>query len=469
MVAVPWSPRPYQEEALRFLLERQHSGLILDPGLGKTSTYLAYFSVLKERKAAERMLVVAPMRVCQTVWTAEVKKWKDFEHLRVADLTEKTNKQREHMLERAYDIYVINPESAHKVYNPGMVKGMRAQSIENKWDIDMFLADESTRWADTSTMRFKLIKELLPKFPFRNIATGTVTPNGEHQFFGQVYILDLGAALGQYITHFRQMYMHPDPYIQYEYKMNPGAAERIYERVAHLLLRMRAKDHLAMPDLITNIIEVDLPPSARKQYDLFERHFLIKVLDETIPAFNRASLGVKCRQISNGFIYSQEQPGVGLPIHDAKLEALEELIAEMNGRPLLLMYEFIEDGKRIQAKFPFAVNITGSKDTMKTVNDFNAGKIPLLIGHPRSAGHGLNLQECCADICWYGVTWDYELWVQAIARVWRQGQPSPTVRNHVIVGRDTTDMGVIQGLTGKEANQDRVDQALINYARSRIG
>jgi SNF2 family DNA or RNA helicase len=252
--------------------------------------------------------------------------------------------------------------------------------------------------------------------------------------------------------------------------MNAGAEQRIYEKVAHMLLRMKAKDHLEMPELISNKIYVKLPAGVQEQYRKFEKDFLITVLDKTVPAFNRASLGIKCRQIANGFVYHEEM-GVRepLPIHDIKLNALEELLEEMLGRPLLLMYEFIEDGQRIMQKFPFAVNITGSKDVMQTVNDFNAGKIPLLIGHPRSAGHGLNLQEACSDICWYGVMWDLELWIQAIARIWRQGQKSPVVKNHIIVAEETTDDAVLEGILAKEATQERVDQALQLYAQKRLG
>ncbi len=469
MQPVSWNPRNYQLEALEFALSRTSSGLMLDPGLGKTSTFLAYISTLIERKDIKRSLVVAPLRVAQTVWPVEAEKWKDFNHLKVADLTQKTDTQREQLLKADYDIYVINPESMYKVVNPEQITGVSGARVPNKWKLDLFLADESTRFADTSTKRFKALKSVLPHYSHRNIATGTPAPNGAHQLFGQAYLLDFGEALGQYITHFRQMYMHPDPNVAYTYNMNPGASDLIYNRIAHLVLRMKAKDHLEMPELINNVIEVKLPPKAREAYDKFERNFLITMLDETVPAFTRASKGIKCRQISNGFIYSQERPGEGLPIHDAKLDALGQLIEEMQERPLLVMYEFIEDGRRIMERFPFALNITGAKDTPQLVRDFNAGKIPLLIGHPRSAGHGLNLQEACHDICWYGVTWDLELWLQAIARVWRQGQRSPVVTNHIIVAVDTTDEAVLAGVLLKERSQDTLDQTLVRYARLKLG
>jgi SNF2 family DNA or RNA helicase len=447
------------------LLSRHDSGLLLDPGLGKTSTYLAYICTLMERKTVKRTLVCAPMRVAKTVWPFEAEKWSDFSHLKIADLTEKSDPQREELLRSNYDIYVINPESLHRVLNPNQFK----KDVDNRWKIDMLIVDESTRFADAQTMRFKALKPCLDNFAHVNIATGTPTPNGLHQLFGQVYLLDQGASLGSYITHFRQMYMRPHPYIQYSYEMNPGAERAILDKVAHLLLRMRNVDNIQMPELIHNTIYVNLPKDVQRMYEDFERDFLIKVQDETIPAFNKASLGIKCRQIANGFIYSQENKGESKWIHDQKLDALAGLVEEMQGRPLLVMYEFIADGERIMKKFPDAVNVTGCKNIEGVVRDFNAGKIPMLIGHPRSAGHGLNLQESCSDICWFGVTWDLELWIQAIARVWRQGQPSPVVKNHVIVASNTTDAAVIHGLTRKEADQSRVDQALISYARQKLG
>jgi SNF2 family DNA or RNA helicase len=219
-----------------------------------------------------------------------------------------------------------------------------------------------------------------------------------------------------------------------------------------------AVDHLDMPELINNYIEVTLAPTVFKQYKTMERDFLIKIQDDTVVAFNTAALGVKCRQICNGFIYNENHEA--LPIHGQKLEALLELVDEMQGRPLLLCYEFIEDARAIQAILPGAVNISERKDTLAVVKSFNEGKIPVLMGHPKSMGHGLNLQEICKDICWFGITWDLELYQQAIARVWRQGQPSPVVNCHHIVAKDTLDLEVVKRLAEKDATQNRLNTAL---------
>jgi hypothetical protein len=240
--------------------------------------------------------------------------------------------------------------------------------------------------------------------------------------------------------------------------MAPGSEDQIYDKIKSKLLRMMAVDHLEMPELINNYIEIVLPPTVQKQYKELERDFLIKVNDETVAVFNTAALGVKLRQVSNGFIYDEDHKAIH--IHDEKLEALAELVDEMQGRPLLLCYEFIEDAARIMERFPYAVNISGAKDALTVVRRFNEGKIPLLIGHPKSMGHGLNLQEVCKDICWYGITWDLELYQQAIARVWRQGQPSPVVSCHHIVAANTKDVDVVKTLEKKDVDQNRLNLAL---------
>ena len=436
---------------------------MLDPGLGKTSTTLAMISLLMEKGEIKKALVVAPLRVAKNVWSSEAKKWEDFNHLKVCDLTEKDDNTRNYLLKQNYDVYTINPEALYKVLNPNKVTTALHGSVANKWGFDMLVIDESTRFADPSTQRFKWLKPLLKYFKRRVILTGTPAPNGLEKLFGQMYIIDNGASLGEYITHFRQMYMHPHPRVAYAYEMNPGASERIYERVVGSLLRMRAKDHLVMPELIFNPIYVKLPEKAMAQYFTLEKDFILSLKTEKVRALSTASLGIKLRQISNGFLYSQETPGKAHIIHDAKMDALEDLVESMQGRPLLVMYEFIEDARRIKEKFPKAVMISGAKDINKIIEDFNAGKIEMLVGHPKSAGHGLNLQGACSDICWFGVTWDLELWLQAIARLWRQGQPSPWVKCHMLLGQETNDHVVVSRLTEKDADQGKLDQALIDY------
>jgi SNF2 family DNA or RNA helicase len=272
-----------------------------------------------------------------------------------------------------------------------------------------------------------------------------------------MYVCDMGVSLGKYITHFRQRYMYQS-HDGFTWLMAPHSAQDIYDRVSGKLLRLMARDHLDMAELIPNDIYVDLPPKSYAQYKELEHTFLLQLQEQTVAVFNTAALGTKLRQVANGFLYDEEH--IAHRLHDEKIEALRELIEEMQGRPLLVCYEFIDDGARIMEEFPQAVNIGQVKNTAYVINEFNAGRIPLLIGHPRSMGHGLNLQEACKDICWFGITWDLELYIQAIMRVWRQGQMSPIVIVHRIIARNTKDEDVVKALKVKDGTQNRLNDAI---------
>lgn len=448
MNAVPWNPRSYQEVALRWLMEKPHSGLLLDPGLGKTSVTLAAAMFLKEEGHIHHTLVVAPLRVAKTVWPVEAHKWEDFKHMTICDLTEMDRETRVDMLRRGYDVYVINPESLTRLL----------ELDPWKWvDLDMLVVDESTKFKDSQTQRFKALKKELHRFKRRIILTGTPAPNGLADLFGQMYVCDMGVALGKYITHFRQRYMYQS-HDGFTWLMAPNSATDIYERVSGKLLRLMAKDHLDMPELINNYIPIKLAPPVYAKYKELEHTFLLQLEEQTVAVFNTAALGTKLRQVANGFLYDEEH--VAHRLHDEKIEALRELYEEMQGRPLLVCYEFIDDGARIMEAFPQAVNIGQVKNVAYVINEFNAGRIPLLIGHPRSMGHGLNLQEACKDICWFGITWDLELYQQAIARIWRQGQLSPVVSVHHLVAENTKDEDVVAALAGKDRTQNRLNDAI---------
>jgi SNF2 family DNA or RNA helicase len=214
-----------------------------------------------------------------------------------------------------------------------------------------------------------------------------------------------------------------------------------------------------MPELINNTISVRLNERVYAKYKALERDFLIKVHEQqTVAVFNTAALGVKLRQVANGFIYDEDK--IAHRLHTQKIDALRELVEEMQGRPLLVCYEFIEDARAIQAAFPESVNIGSSSNPLQIIAAFNQGLIPILAGHPRSMGHGLNLQELCKDICWFGITWDLELYQQAIARIWRQGQPSSVVSVHHIIAEGTKDEDVVKALAGKDRTQNLLNNAI---------
>jgi SNF2 family DNA or RNA helicase len=450
-----WTPHEYQLKAVEWLVAKATSGLLLNPGMGKTSSTLAAISILKGAGYISKTLVVAPLRVAKLVWPVEARKWDDFGGLKVVHLCEMDNEKRSRLLKGDYDIYVINPESLKYVLE------------RMPDDMDCLVIDESTKFKDYSTQRFKALKKFLPRFKRRFILTGTPAPNGIEDLFGQVYILDLGKRLGRYITHFRQEFMIPDDWQDYTYHPAVGAEKLIYERLADLLLRMDPKDHLEMPELIKRFTVVTLPPPARKVYKEMADNLFTIINEDPVFGVNAAVAGAKCRQIGNGFLYVQndeDQRRVEV-LHNEKTEALLELVEEMQGRPLLVLYEFIADRDRLLAAIPGAVDITTTKDLEGTVDTFNKGTLRVLLAHPKSAGHGLNLQGSCDTVVWYGVTWDLELYEQAIARIWRQGNPNPAVIVHHLMADTEIDRRVQKVLESKARTQNNLLDGLRDLAK----
>lgn len=440
------------EDAVAFVMQRAGSGLLLDPGLGKTSISLMCVTILKQVGEINKTLVVAPVRVCYATWPAEVAKWEQFKHLRVCNLHALSKGERVRAMESDdWDIYLINPESLATIL----------QFVDGRFDL--LIVDESTKFKDTQTQRFKALRPALLKFKRRMILTGTPIPNGLQDLFGQMFIVDLGKSLGKYVTHFRMEFCDKHP-SGFGWLLRRGAADNIYRRVSDSLMRLDAADHIEMPELIHNKITVELPKGVRRIYDELEDKFITELEEgDAIAAMSPAAKGMKLRQVANGFIYDD---GMGTKdretrwLHDGKLEALEELFDEMQGRPLLVAYEFEADRDAIFKRFPEAVDMGKVKNPALTIEQFNKGNIPLLMGHPASMGHGLNLQEACHDICLYGITWNRELYDQFIARVWRQGNPFPFVMVHSIVTSATKDEDVMAALATKGMTQKKFNDAI---------
>jgi len=445
---VNWIPKPYQFDALKFILQNCNAGIFLDPGMGKTSTTLACITHLRKTDHVKRVLIIAPIRPMYKVWPDEIKKWDEFRHLSYTILH---GDDKERALDQISDIYLINPEGLKWLVTSG---GLR------KLDPDMLVVDESTKFKDYSTARFKLIKPALPYFKRRLILTGEPAPNGYMDLFGQCYIMDVGQALGRYITHFRAQYFMQTGYGGYDYKLQPGAAERIQDRIRPYVMRLSAEDHLDMPELIFNDIVVDLDEKSRQIYKDFEDEFLAEVGDAVILSVNAAASGSKCRQVANGGVYDQNH--MYHFIHDIKTAALNDLVEQLQGNPLLCFYEFQHDLERIRRVFKDAPCLTGMSGSKldATIDAFNAGDIPVLLGHPASAGHGLNLQGSCHHVCFYGLTWDLDLYHQSYKRVWRQGQNANRVFVHRILAGGTLDFSVARTLLDKAATQRNFMEAI---------
>lgn len=456
------------------------AALFLDPGLGKTSITLAAIKILKAKGLLGKVLLVAPLRPCYSVWPAEIQKWCDFHGLRYVILH---GAKKEKRLNTVADIYIINPEGLDWLL--GVVKtatknGKKRVSVDLKrWRtlrFDTLVIDELSKFKHTNTGRYKALKQVHHTFSRRWGLTGSPAANGLMDLFGQCYILDQGAALGQYITHYRMQYFDRG-YDGHSWHLKEGAAEKIYKKVEPLALRM-GDELLDMPEKVENIVRVRLPAKAQKIYTEVEKDLISKVCGKTVTAGTAAAASMKCRQIANGAVYLDQEviPLLQLKsgskewaqIHEQKLDALGELIDELQGSPLLVAYEFNHDLDRIKKRFGKNVPYIGSgvpaKKAAKLERDWNNGDLPVLFGQPASMGHGMNLQGAGNHVAWLTPTWNFELYDQFNRRVRRQGNKHKRVYVHHIIAEDTIDEVVMSTLKTKNAGQNALFRALKKYA-----
>jgi SNF2 family DNA or RNA helicase len=437
-----WVPHEYQKRAMQMMLTQGAVGLFLDPGLGKTSICLGALKVLRNHGYFRKALIVAPIRPMCSTWPAEVYKWDEFNDFTYAIIHGSEKAQR---LRADVELYFVNPEG---------LKWLFAQRDLPEWDT--LIIDESTKFKDSTTQRFKALKGVLPTFRRRWILTGTPVPNGLLDLFGQIFILDRGRALGKYITHYRREFFMQAGWSRWNWTPQPGSFERIVERIQPLVLQLSAEDYLQMPELSFHNVEVELPAEAREIYNSVESDFIALLEAGPLVAANAAAAGTKCRQIANGAVYIEDKEWA--EVHDAKLDALEDLLEELNGHTILILYEFRHDFERIKRRFPSIASIKDGRID-ETVDSFNRGDIPVLLGHPASMGHGLNLQGSCHHVIWFGITWNLEYYDQAIARVYRQGQEHH-VRVYHIMAKKTRDEKVLGVLTKKDRTQQDLLVAL---------
>lgn len=481
----PWTPRSYQKKSVRFLLEHAAAGLLLDPGLGKTSVTLAAIKILKQKRLVDRVLLIAPLRVCHSVWPRELKKWEDFHGLRLSLLH---GPRKDAALQADADIYVINPEGLEWLLQIEKSKTpygkVRVSMDTRRWKslgFDTLVVDELTQFKHTNTVRFKMLKQVIGSFQRRWGLTGTLVPNGLLDLFGQVYVLDQGRSLGPYVTHYRMKYF-VQGYDGFTWELREGAEEEIYQRIAPLTLRMAAEDYVEMPQLIENNVYVDLPEPAARVYRELEDDLITKLDKRIVVASNAAVASMKCRQVANGGVYldpetralikPQRAKREWVNLHYEKVDALLELVEELQGSPLLVAYDFEHDLDRLRERLgdvPYIGGGVSAKRGAEIERLWNAGKIPVLLGHPQSIAHGLNLQSAGYHVCWHSLTWDFELYDQLIRRVWRQGNKSRRVFVHHILARGTIDETVLEAVKGKRHDQNAVYDALQRLARRRKG
>lgn len=444
-----YNPHNYQQFATDFILEHPISCLMLDMGLGKTIiTLTALWQLALDSFDVSRILVIAPKRVAADTWPKELTKW---EHLKGLDasLVMGTQAEREAALRRKTFLYIINRENVSWL-------------VENhRWDFDMVVIDELSSFKSNQAQRFKAMKKVRPLVSRIVGLTGTPAPNSLLDLWPEMYLMDMGQRLGRFIGGFRERFFTPDKRsreIIYSYKPREGAEEAIYDLISDICISMKAVDYLDMPELIMNRVEVSMDSREQKIYDDFQRDMVVNLHGEELDAVNAAVLSGKLLQMANGAVYGENHKV--LRIHDRKLDALEDLVEAANGKPLLVAYWYEHDLQRIKARFKTARCI----DTTKDIDDWNAGRIPLALIHPASAGHGLNLQDGGCTIVWFGLTWSLELYQQLNARLWRQGQKYTVVIHHIVT-KGTHDEDVLRALECKDTRQT----ALIDAVRARIG
>jgi len=465
-----WNAHNYQKKAVKWLIKHPASGLFLSPGLGKTSITLTAFQALQKAKAINKALVVAPLRPCELVWSedGEIGKWDNFRNISYTLLHGNKKEQR---LNETVDLYIINYEGLSWLIESG---GINYLLKEKK--VDLIVFDELSKMKHTKTKRFKQMKPYLGRFKRRWGLTGSPAANGLMDLFGQMYSLDLGQRLGKYITHYRHQYFYPGGYGGHTWTLQQGADKKIHSVIGDIMLSMKAEDYLDMPKLIKQNIWILLPPKAQKIYKQLEEDLIAIVNDDTILAVNKAVASGKCKQVASGGLYKDEiseddelltkKTRKTIHIHDAKTEALVDLVDELQGSPLLVGYWFQHDLERVKkalGDIPVIGGGTSNKEAARIVKDWNAGKIPILCGHPASMGHGLNLQKSGHHICWYSLTWNLEYYEQFIQRIYRQGSKSKRVFVYHILARDTIDEVVVNAISNKKRTQNHLMDALKKY------
>lgn len=443
-------PHPYQEFAKEFMISNPLSALFLEMGLGKTITTLtAIDELLYDCFEIRKVLIIAPLRVANSTWPSEIKKWEHLKLLRYSIVTG-NEAERIQALNIKAEIYIINRENVDWLVNKSGVA----------MNFDMLVIDELSSFKSYTSKRFKSLLKIRPYFKRVVGLTGTPSSNGLMDLWAEFRILDFGKRLGRYITHYRNKYFVPDKrngMIIYSYKPQEDAEQQIYEAINDITISMKSCDHLNLPKLIMNEVEVVLEDKEVERYEDFKKEMVMTIGEEEIDAVNAASLSNKLLQLANGSIYDEDKNYH--IVHDKKMEALEQLIEEANGKPVLIGYRFKADKERIEQRFKVR-EIQSASD----IEDWNKGEILVGLIHPASAGHGLNLQQGGCTLIWFGLTWSLELYQQTNARLYRQGQNQTVVIHHIIT-KNTIDEDVMKALKRKE----RTQEALMSAVKARIG
>lgn len=433
----------YQNKALTFIKDKRKCALFLDMGLGKSVTTLTAASDMLEDFAVNKVLVIAPLRVANTVWKQEAEKWEHLKHLKIAIITGKPE-TRIAAIRSDSDIYVINREQVDWLF-----------SIKWKTKWDMLIIDESSSFKNHQAKRFRALRKMIKHFKSVVLLTGTPSPNGVGDLWAQMYLIDQGQRLGKTLTNFRSRFMHQPQYMGFGWLPNKGSDKQIQALIRDVCITMSSEDYLELPERIDLNEYIELPDKVRSQYKELEKEFLLTLESGDIEALSAATLAGKLLQMCNGAVYDED--GEAHLIHDLKIKAIKEIIEDHPNENFLIAYNFRSDLVRLSKALPQGVSL--SKSGVE-VQKWNENKIKLLFAHPASAGHGLNLQAGGSNIIWFGLNWSLELYQQFNARLHRQGQDKPVKVIH-IVAKDGMDEKVMKALASKAKTQND----LLNYLK----
>lgn len=444
----------YQLTSIDHIINNTHCALFLEMGLGKTvSTLTAIEQLMYQELDIASVLVVAPKRVAESVWDAEIEKWDHLKKLTVSKIAG-NEKQRRSALQKKADIYTIGRDN---------IAWLCGQFGGSMVPFDMLVIDELSSFKSPKSVRFKSLRGVQPCFKRVVGLTGTPAPNGLIDLWSQLYLLDRGKRLGKFISHFREDYFRPGKRngpIVYSYDILSDSEQRIHDKIGDICMSMKAKDYLNLPGRIDNIVKIKFPPDIQKMYDKFEKEQVLSIFGDRdegkeISAVNAAVLSNKLLQFANGAIYDENKKAH--IVHDLKIDAIKEIIEDANGKPVLIAWTYQSDRDRLLE----ALKKYKPKElkTDKDIKDWNAGKIQVMMMHPASGGHGLNLQSGGHIIVWFGQTWSLELEQQFNARLDRQGQKEIVIINK-LVACNTIDQDVIRSQERKSEKQDGLMEAV---------
>ena len=448
-----FKPHEYQQHCIERVLSIKKLGLFLDMGLGKTVTTLTAVKELKyNRFQVRKVLVIAPKKVAEGTWTKEKDKWEHTKMLRVSQVLGNKAK-RIRALNTPADIYITNRENVVWL----------VEYYKNDWPFDMVVVDESSSFKSHKAKRFKALASVGSHIDRMVELTGTPSPNGLDDLWAQVYLLDGGERLGKRYTQFRERYFQPDKRgadgMVYSYEAKPGTEQAVLDKISDICVSMKAEDYLQLPDIIYHEIPVELDPKALKAYRELERKMVLELPEdeEDISVTSAAALSNKLLQLANGAVYDEDRRIH--EIHPCKIEAFLELIESLEGKPVLVFYNYQHDRERI-------LRVLGGKGlrvrelkTTQDEDDWNARQIDVLLTHPASSAYGLNLQQGGNHVVWFGLTWNYELYTQANKRLHRQGQTEKVIIHHLVCS-GTRDEDVMQALQHKDDVQNWVMESL---------